>query len=1083
MQVSAASFGQRLTLIGNNVKLERIFNEIQKQTGYGVLVSTSKVDTEKGVKVNFRNTALTDVMDQLTKGSDLAYTIEDKVIVIKEKTPSILDRVIARFQAIDVRGKVVDTLGNGLPGATVSVKNGKGSTSTDAGGNFQLRNVDEGAVLVVSYLGYMTKEVAVSKEFNYVQLQQSASKLDEVVVNAGYYKINEKLKTGNVITISSKDIENQPSNNPILALQGRVPGLDIIQSNGLANSGVQLRIQGQTSIANGSDPLIVVDGIPYPSQTLGKIYAVGAFDGLGGIGNSPMAFINPANIAQIDILKDADATSIYGSRAANGAILITTKKGRAGKLSFITEVKRGVGVLPNSVKPTLLNTEEYLEMREEAMKNDNLSIRPTDYDLNGAWDKNRYTDWQEVLLGKNSSFTDLNTSLTAGTELFNYLVNLGYHRETTVFPGDFSNQKGSGRINLGGKTSNNKFNYNFSMSYLGDKNGIPNLSLVERALTLAPNAPALYQEDGSLNWQKLPNGTSTWENPLAILKRIYETKTVNLLGNAALNYKISPTLALSSTFGYNSFRIDEFVGSPSSSFRPERNELNSSSFSDSEIKTWIAEPQFNFDRRFGSSNISALIGVTFSVTNSSRTAISGSGYSTESLMRNISAASTISVGQSMMSQYRYTALYGRLNYNLKDTYLVNLTARRDGSSRFGSKNQFNNFGSVGVAWLFSNEPDFNTQGFFSFGKLRMSYGTIGNDQIGDYRYENLYVVGFDSVPYQGTQGLYTYGPPNASLEWVATTKLNFGLEVGILSNRLMLETNYYINRSSNQLLDIPISDVSGFENVTGNLNASVKNFGWEIVLNSRLLQFNGFKWTSGINLTLPRNKLVSFPNLEQTSYYAKYRIGESVNISRLFSFAGVSSQTGFYQFLDSQGAITNDPQFGVDDFVIVDRNPKFFAGITNSINYKGFDLSFIFQASRRNIDYNRFGRRPGTFVSFGTGNQGREVLNRWQNAGDYAKIERFTNQISDTHFDARSSSDGVVVDATFLKLRNVALSYQLPTKFLSKVNIEALSVFFQGQNLLTVTNFPAGDPETGASGGVAGLPQLRLLTFGSKITF
>ncbi|HWW40642.1 SusC/RagA family TonB-linked outer membrane protein, partial [Pedobacter sp.] len=369
LQVSAATFAQKFTYAKKDATYSLVFKEIIKQTGYKILYSDQILDKTKTINVDFKGAELKEVMETLLKNQALTYEIDETTILIKEKEPTFLDRLAKRWASIDANGRVVDSENRPLPGASVKVKKTGKGVSTDKDGRFFLRGVEEGAVLVISFIGYLPKEVSASANMGNIVLEQSLSKLDEIQVIA-YGTTTQRLSTGNVTTIKADVIEKQPVNNPLLALQGRVPGLFIEQATGFAGTGVKVRVQGTNSLANGNDPLYIIDGIPFTSQLLylGDDLASASVQGNSGEGSlgSPLSFINPSDIESIDVLKDADATAIYGSRAANGAILITTKKGKSGDTKVNLNLQSGWAKVPR--KLDLMNSYQYLEMRREALK-------------------------------------------------------------------------------------------------------------------------------------------------------------------------------------------------------------------------------------------------------------------------------------------------------------------------------------------------------------------------------------------------------------------------------------------------------------------------------------------------------------------------------------------------------------------------------------------------------------------------------------------------------------------------------------------------------------------------------------------
>lgn len=403
MPAIAAGGQQSISLSVTNAPLEKVFKEIQKQSGYTFVYTRELLHQTAPVTIKLSKARIDEVLTLCVKDQPITFTVVDKMVIIKPKVTAKAEVPKGSTQSvaddpIDISGRVTDDQGNPLAGANVKIKGSNIGVTTDKNGQFKMANVDPNAVLEISFVGHEAQSVVVrGKSFFSIALGQKLSLLDETVVIA-YGTTTRRLATGNISSVKASDIEKQPVNNPLLALQGRVPGLFITQSNGLPGTGVTVRIQGQNSIAKGNDPLYVVDGVPYPSQMLqtstttgNNILGGSNGDASGGNGN-PLSYINPNDIESIEVLKDADATAIYGSRAANGAILITTKKGKAGQVKVDINLQQGWGRITR--KLDLMNTQQYLQLRTEAIKNDNLTINSSDFDLNGLWDTTQYTDWR-----------------------------------------------------------------------------------------------------------------------------------------------------------------------------------------------------------------------------------------------------------------------------------------------------------------------------------------------------------------------------------------------------------------------------------------------------------------------------------------------------------------------------------------------------------------------------------------------------------------------------------------------------------------------------------------------------------------
>jgi TonB-linked SusC/RagA family outer membrane protein len=893
-----------------------------------------------------------------------------------------------------------------------------------------------------------------------------------------------------VVSIKAEDIEKQPINNPLYALQGRVAGLVVTPTTGLAGGAVNLQIRGQNSLNPGGTPLIVIDGLP----------VVNNIQGLGHLGLlqlSALSFINPNEIESISVLKDADATSVYGSRGANGVILITTKKGKIGQTKIDVNIQNGWANVAKKVK--LLNTSEYLRLRREGYANAGIDFINTFPFGNPAytslvaqdlflWDTTRYTDWQKELIGGTARYQDIQGSISGGTPTLQYLIGGNYHKETTVFPGDNSDQKGSVHMGLTGGTLNQKFSATVTASYMTDHNTLPGSDFTRQAVTLSPDAPAPYTSEGSLNWAIGPTGVRSWDNPYADLFKLYDGKVNNLVGSASIQYKLFPFLTLKAQAGYNELKGASFrMVAPFAGRSPEEmNGFASSNFNTSSVKSQSFEPQINYHSQINKGVIDLLVGGAIQNTITEDQLLNASGFTSDALLRNLASATNIT-GSNTSSQYRYCALFSRLSYNWENKYLLNLSARRDGSSRFGPGNQFGNFGSLGIAWIFTQEPFIRSNiPFISYGKFRFSYGSSGNDGIGDYQYLERYqpVTGLD--PYLGATGYRTTGLFNSYYAWEVTRKMEWGLETGFLKDRILFSTSYFRNRSGNQLLGYPLPSMAGPGRLLYNLPALIQNTGIEFTLNTENIKSKYFSWSTSINFTRNRNKLLAYPNLTNSPYYVNNDIGQPfTGISKVYNYAGVDPVSGKYQFKDSQGKITLTPEdpsrLDGGKYLRVMLDPQFYGGFSNTFTYKGISLEILFQFVKRN------GVNPLSTYLFSAGysknNLPIDFLNRWQKQGDVAEIQKVYGVTNNSLREATNrvlQSNLIYVDASFIRLKNISLSYSIPLLWSRKMHLQNLRVYFQGQNLWTFTKYKGLDPETQSMGS---LPPLRVLTAGVNITF
>ncbi|MBC9934080.1 SusC/RagA family TonB-linked outer membrane protein [Chitinophaga qingshengii] len=1077
-QVTASVYSQRISLTVRDMPLREVLQSIRLQSGYSFFIETDNLTDTKPVNLNLSATSIHEALDKIFENQPFTYTIQNEVIVVTRRRLNNLSG--ADFLTFDnggpdstkvvyVQGKVVDDKGLPLVGVSIRVKGGGTGTVTNPDGSYNLKT-NAAATLVFSYIGYLTKEVKAAHGEIDVVLKQMNTALDQVQVIA-YGTTTKRTSTGNIATVDAETIEKQPVSNPLLALQGRVPGLFIRQTTGISAGNVNVNIQGINSLAQGTAPFFVVDGVPYPPQLIGSSIIGGAIVGSYG---STLTYINPSDIESVSILKDADATAIYGSRAANGAILITTKKGKMGNTKVDFNLQTGWGKVPKELN--MLNTKDYIALRLEGKKNDNAPILQSDYDINGTWDPNRYTDWQKVLVGGTATFTNLQAAVSGGSENTQFRIGGGYLKETTVYPGDFADIKGNAHFNLNHRSKNQRFKLNFSGTYLQDDITLATVDLMKAALTLAPNAPSLYNDDGTLNWGNIP-GTSiyTFNNPLNYLLRKFKGSTNNLTASSNIGYSIFPGLDLNVTLGYNRLQSNETSITPQAAFNPNTvANQRSAALANKYSTSWIIEPQLKYSKSLNIGRFDILLGSSFQQTKNYALETAGGGFSNDAQLQNIQAAPLIVINSLFETTYRYNGAFSRLSYNLHDKYLLTLAGRRDGSTRFGTANRFANFYSLAGAWIFSEESIFKGGSLLSLGKLRLSYGTTGNDQIQDYLYLALYNSIPVTIPYQQAVGLQSTRLSNPYLQWELTKKTNVGLDLGFLDNRIFLSANYYINRSSNQLVNYPLGLVTGFSGINKNIEATIQNKGFELQVDVTPLKQKKLTWNISANLTIQQNKLIKFDSLQSSPLASSYVIGRPVNIMRVYQFLGVNPQTGSYQYLTQDGKTTSSPNYVKDRTQLMDINPKYYGGITNTLSFKGITLDFTFQFVKQIGPTQRITalNAPGSMSNMPTA-----VSDRWHSPGDNTTYQKAGNP--NISYYSLALSTAAYEDASYIKLRSACLSYSIPNQWLKKIKVNYAKIFLQGQNLLTISKFFGIDPEVTYIGT---LPPLRVITIGANIT-
>ena len=1020
--------------------LKAAFNKIEAQTDFRFAYRNEQIKTQRDVNLQKGNYTVEEALRLLLSGTNLQYKqVSNNILITPVAEIAQAATAVQKVPGL-VGGQVKDKNGDALAGVNVTIKGTVTGTISDANGKFNLNLPADRNVLVFKYLGYKTKEITVNSENIEVVLEEDLGKLDEVVV-IGYGTTTQRSSTGTVASVSSKDIANQPINDPLSALQGRVAGLVVNNNNGYAGSDFTVRLRGVNSIGSGTVPLYIVDGVPFVSTPLNQ------FTGANG-NQSPLSGINPNDIERIDVLKDADATAIYGSRGANGVILITTKKGKAGNSNVDFNLYTGQSKVSRKVK--MLNTQQFLEMRREAFTNDNVTPTVDNAPDLLTWDQNLDNDWQNKLIGNTAHLTQAQGSVSGGNEFTRFLISGTYRRETTVLPTDFAYKRGAAHVSIDHSSADKKFNISALINYAADDNNSLSTDLTQY-YNLPPNSP-VYDATGNFYWY------GNEQNPMAYFARGYQTNNRNLVSNISTRYTIINGLNIKANFGYNQMSLKQLQTLPKIGFNPATYTSSSAYYGNNDVSSYIVEPQIDYQRQLGKGTLQAMVGGTWQQNVSEGQRLTGAGYSSDAQLENIKAAALITANTYNYTKYRYTSVFGRITYNWDEKYIVNGTFRRDGSSRFGPNKRFGNFGAVGAAWLFSNESFVKSAlPWLSFGKLRGSYGTVGNDQISNYQYFDSWSS--STYAYGGITGLYPSRYPNLDYSWEVTKKLEAALELGFFKDRITFNTNFFRNRSDNQLIGYTLSPQSGFTSYQANLPALVQNKGWEFLLNTVNLTGKKLTWNTSVNLTVTSNKLLAYPNLANTGDANTYIIGQPLFITKGYHFTGVDAQTGLTTVQDVDGSNTiSNP----NDFVLIGKLlPTLYGGMQNTVGYGKWSLDFLLQYVKQRGPGLNYGYLTTPYGSLK--NKDISALDRWRKPGDITSIPRASAATANAGYTSYSNlyrlSDAEWSDASYVKLKNVAIRYNL-SDLLKKWKVRNCSVYLQGQNLLTFTNYKGMDPET-----------------------
>lgn len=1104
IQVSAnIPASAQVTIREKSAPLEKVLKAIKKQSAYDLFFDEILVKSKgKPVAVSLNNVSVEEALTQVFKTQDhLTFTLTGKIISVLEKKSLPPDEGPEQVSsaAAGLIITVVNPDNQPLEGAFVVIKGKNKGYTTDRNGQVNIKSVTPDAVLVISFTGYKFQEYKVSTNpaFNpvLIRLAVSTNQLDELQVGA-YSITSKRLQTGNITTVKGEDIAKQPVMNPMLALVGRVAGLDVTQMSGLTSGRVKMEIRGRNTVnpAFTADPLYIVDGVPLTILELngdannyqngssgfmqGQVYAAGG-------AQSPFFNMNPSDIESIEVLKDADATAIYGSRGANGVIIITTKRGKPGKTKLDINIRQGVTAVTRHWD--MLNTQEYLALRREAFRNDGIIPDASNAPDMFSFDTTRYQDWQKALWGNLGKATHVNMVVLGGNETTTFRLGGNYRRQTEIMTVSGSNQEGGMSLSLDHRTMDGRFSISFTGKYSYSAINTVNIT---GAPTLAPNTPDIFDEKGDLNYAAWNAAGLTFSNeyPFMSLKRTFESKTSFLTSNLKLNAKLFKGITFSINAGYNHALNGLTTLLPIAAQNPLMAPMGMGNYGSNRNTNWIIEPQIHYNTYIGDGKLAVFAGASKQSASTNALSHVGFGFTNDAFLQSFTNA-PFQMSTEADGKFTYAAVFASIKYNWKDKYVINLNARRDGSSRFGPGKQYGNFGSAGIIWIASEEGWMKKSlpSFVSFLKFRGSYGITGGDAVKDYQYLsqwNNQLQGRSLYSYNGITPLVNQHAVNQDYHWQRNKKLEAAISIGLLQdNKINLDLSYYQNRCDDQLMEVFMPYYTGFNSVLANWPAMVQNNGWEFSLNATPFKSNKFSWSVYFNISANKNKLLSYPDIENSAYFNMYKVGQSLNNIYVLHNTGVDPQTGQFTFADqNKDGITRidyltEAGTGVDDRIIaLDLNPVFFGGLFNQIRYGNWNLSFHL-SFKKQVAANEM---SGTQDIGQMRNVSREYYNnRWTKPGDIAKYAR-ASTTSPADWSNYMNSDGVYSDASFIRLSSLAVSYTIPSVVVKKAGMSACSLFLNTQNLFILTRYRGIDPETHLFGE---LPPPKIITGGISVQF
>jgi TonB-linked SusC/RagA family outer membrane protein len=1050
LQVSAKTYSQKITLSEKDASMVKVFKQIKKQTGYQFFYKDELLQQAAKINIHVKDVSIEEALYECFKDQPLSYTIIEKTILVKRRNEVNANPIPDAGPPVEIKGNVTGERGMAIEGVSVIVKGTKIGVTTDVNGDYTINVPDNSSkVLVFSFVGMATQEIPVSgKTTILVQLQTAVSQQQDIVI-IGYGIVRKSDVTGSVSSVSGEKITQVKGiSNVAQALQGQAAGVQVNQASGQPGESMIIKIRGTNSINASNSPLYVVDGLPLDNLT---------------------AQLNPDDIERIEVLKDASSIAIYGSRGANGVILITTKKGREGKTTVAYNGYYGVQTLRRKIK--LINAPEFAQLQNEAVANDNAS-GVNAVPLPQPWTagqidslKGKGTDWQDLVY-RPASMQNHDLSISGGNATTKYYTSFGYFNQDGIIKNsNFT------RLSFRGNLShqiNNKLTWNTSFS-------LQNIKYVQANYTSADGnggipftteviPPTQGVHDASGKYTVFTGVSYGATNPVGMSKELYDpSNSFRVIGNTGFVYSITGGLKLKLNAGIDaSFNRSDYYAPSTLSIGPRASKNYSNS------STFVNEDLVTYNKTFNRHTIDAVAGFTFQDSKSqnlnSGTAI---GFITDIYQdNNIQSATTLAQPSTGYSDSKLASYLGRINYNYDEKYFVTVTGRYDGSSVFGANNKFGLFPSGALAWRISQENFMKDVKAVSNLKLRTSYGKSGNQAINPY--QTLPSVSSTNLNFNNqTNTGYTLGSlDNSSLKWETTSEFDLGIDLGLLRDRIQFTADYYNKKTTDLLLNFPIPASTGFGSVTKNAG-SVQNRGYEFQLTTNNIVTGPVKWTSSLTLSHNRNKLLSLGTDAFGKAITYQEIGtaganwfpDSVGfgMNELYGY----KITGIYQ-TDQEAVANGEPNKhagdykeqnmhpqtnhvidGTDRVILTHLQPKFTFGFSNSFTWKNFDLSLMIVGSYGNDIVNEFRKYNVAMTGQWTTTQSA-FDERWRGPGTSNSVDKPSVNSAQTLLNYANSK--WVENGSYIKLRDITLGYNFSPGLLSAVKISSIRIYVSAQN-------------------------------------
>lgn len=1078
-ELTAQVLDKKVSIDLEDVSLRTALARIERAAEVKFLYHSNLISVRDRVKLSARDERLADVLEQILGPRHIRFEAEGNQIILTKETMGLLveslrNSTLNEVQERLVTGVISNEEGDPLPGVNILLKGTTQGTTSDFDGKYSLQVPDENAILVFTFIGYETQEIVVGPRTAIdVSMSLDTKTLEEIVV-VGYGQMEKRDITGSVAQVSSQELQTIPVFNVEQALKARAAGVQVTQNSGRPGGRIEVRIRGGNSMIGDNQPLYVVDGFPIT----------------GGI-----EFLNPADIESIDILKDASATAIYGARGANGVVIVTSRRGKAGQKGRI-ELNSYYGVQQETKRYDLLNAKEYAIIANEWLRNGG---QPPFFNVDEV--ENPGTDWQDVVL-QSAPIQDHTISFSGSSEKTRYALSGNYFDQEGILINS-GVKRGSLRLNLDHELNNwLKMAVNLNISRRETQsvpvdNGYRGGALLSAAASAPPTLP-VYDADGlPTQIEKFYSfGSSDMLNPLIFAERQTTRLSNSVVGNTTFEVILTKELTLKTLLGL------EYGHNLTDYYQPIIFETDRASGSQSTFyrNSFLNENTLSYAKTFGDiHNLNVVAGYTYQTDMSRSFGVSVNGFSNNTTRNyNLGAAEIINTPSSGYSEWVLASWLGRVNYTFDDKYLLTASVRTDGSSRFGKNNRWATFPSVAVGWRISEEAFMQDASFVSDLKLRASIGKTGNTALSPYRsLDRMSSVRTVHGNQTDEVGFSPSGISNPDLKWETTTQTDIGLDLGILDNRIRLTADYYKKNTTDLLASVPLPPSIGFGSILQNIG-EIQNSGFEFTVDADLIRTNKFSWDVTASYSANKNEVVRLAGGSDILSAGQVSAWSSTNIARegepIGTFFGYLEDgltgNGFIQYRDIDG---NGVINSLDRVILGNPMPDFFYGLNTNLAYGNFELSVFVEGVQGNQIFNA---TNGTHLnSFQRGsNQFRNIMGNYWSLDNPDPNAKYPKISAATGIDI---SDRFIEDGSYMRIKSIRFAYNLPFKQWGMSWVDRAQLYFSGINLFTFTNYTGLDPEVSTRGtddsnistrlqmghDQSGYPNAKTYAIGLKLNF